>query len=180
MNFDPSVELETKRLILRFMREEDTHDIFRNINHDKDVLKFYMDKYVEDEKDMTLNKTIEYCLNNQKYFFAIELKENHEVIGMIHQCSTPNERFNSTEIGYAIGQKYWNQGYVTEALKAMIKFMLSLGIHKVEVSYLVGNDASRRVIEKNGLVFEGRRKDEVFYRGQYHDVDYYYIINEDK
>ena len=177
MNFDPNIVLETDRLILRYMKEEDTHDIFININHDKDVLKYFIDKYVENESDMTLSKTINYCLEAQRYLFAIELKETHEVIGLILQCSTASKIFNSSEIGYAIGQKHWNKGYVTEAFKKVIEFLFSQGVHKVIASHLVGNDASKRVMEKCGLIYEGRRVQEIYYHDMYHDVDYYYIIN---
>ena len=177
MIFDPKIVIETDRLILRFMSKKDTHDIFANINHDQEVLKFFIDKYKEKEEDMTLDKTIDYCLQNQRYLFAIEIKDTHEVIGMILQCSTPSPIFNSSEVGYAIGKKHWNKGYVTEAFKAMIDFLFSLGIHKVVASYLIGNDASKRVMEKCHMVFEGIRKDEVFYHDKYHDVAFYYLIN---
>ena len=178
MEFDPNIRLETDRLILRYMRVEDTHDIFVNINHDKDVLKYFIDKYVEEEADMTLERTINYCLSAQRYLFSIELKETHEVIGMILQCSTPSKVFNSSEIGFAIGKRFWNQGYTTEAFKKMIEFLFSLGIHKVEASHLIGNNASKRVMQKCGLIYEGRKVHEIYYHEQYYDVDYYYIINK--
>lgn len=176
MNFDPSIVLETERLILRYMRVEDTHDIFININHDKDVLRYFIDKYVEKEGDMTLDKTIDYCLKAERYLFAIELKSTHEVIGMILQCSTASKVFNSSEVGFAIGQKHWNKGYTTEAMKKMIEFLFSLGVHKVIASHLIGNNASKRVMEKCGMIYEGIRKDEVFYHDTYHDVAYYYLM----
>ena len=179
MGFNPSIVLETDRLILRYMREEDTHDIFTNINSDKDVLKYFIDRYVENESEMTLNRTIKLCLEAEKYLFAIELKETHEVIGMILQCSTANKVFNSSEIGYAIGKKHWNKGYITEAFKAVIDFLFSLGVHKIVASHLVGNNASKRVMEKCGLIYECRRVQEIYYHELYHDVDYYYIINKE-
>ena len=177
--FDPNVKIETKRLILRFMQVSDTHDIFVNINHDKDVLKYFLDKYREDESEMTLDKTINFCLENKRYLFAIELKDTHEVIGMILQCSVPDARSHSSEIGYAIGQKHWNKGYTTEAFKAMIDFCFDIGVHKVVASHIVENIASKRVIEKCGLTYEGRRKDDIFYHDKYHDVDYYYLIKKE-
>ena len=177
MNFDPGITLETERLLLRYMRVDDTHDIFININHDKDVLKYFIDKYVEKEEDMTLEKTIDYCLKAERYLFAIERKDTHEVIGMILQCSTASKVFNSSEIGFAIGQKHWNQGYTTEALKKMIDFLLSIGVHKVVASYLIGNNASKRVMEKCQMIYEGVRKEEIFYHDKYHDVAYYFLIN---
>ena len=179
MSFNPNIKIETERLILRFMRQEDTHDIFININHDHDVLTYFIDKYKEKEEEMTLDKTIKFCLDNERYLFAIEIKDTHEVIGMILQCSTPNKIFNSSEVGYAIGKRHWNKGYVTEALKAMIDFLFSLGVHKVVASHLLGNDASKRVMEKNGMIFEGIKKEEIYYHDKYHDVAYYYLINPD-
>ena len=178
MSFNPNVVIETDRLILRYMSERDTHDIFININHDKDILKYFIDRYVENESEMTLDRTIKLCLESNKYLFAIELKETHEVIGMILQCSTANKVFNSSEIGYAIGQRFWNKGYTTEAFKAMIEFLFSEGVHKVEASHLVGNNASKRVMEKCGLTFECRRIQEIYYHDEYYDVDYYYILNK--
>lgn len=178
MNFDPNIVLETDRLILRYMEEKDRHDIFININHDKDVLQYFIDKYCLNESEMTLDKTIKYCLEAKRYLFGIELKDTHEVIGMILQCSTPNQTFNSSEIGFAIGKKYWNQGYVSEAFKKVIEFLFEQGVHKIIASHIVGNNASKRVIEKCGLIYEGRRKDDIYYHEQYFDVDYYYIINK--
>ena len=178
--FDPNVVIETNRLVLRAMNINDTHAIFLNINNDKEVLKYFVDRYVEKESDMVLDKVIKYCLDNQRYFFAIELKDTREVIGMILQCSGASPVFNTTEIGYAIGKKYWNNGYATEALKAMIDFIFSRGIHKVVVSHIIGNDASKRVIQKCGLIHEGIRKEDIYYHEQYFDVDYYYLLNPNK
>ena len=174
MVFDSNIVLETERLILRYMREEDTHDIFVNINHDKDVLKYFIDKYVEEEADMTLERTINYCLSAQRYLFSIELKETHEVIGMILQCSTPSKVFNSSEIGFAIGKRFWNQGYTTEAFKKMIEFLFAQGVHKVEASHLIGNNASKRVMQKCGMK-KIDRTEIIEYRGVKHQCVYYAI-----
>ena len=180
MEFNPDVVLRSKRLILRYLNVKDTHDIFININHDKDVLEYFIDKYVEEESEMTLNKTIEFCKENHRYLFAIELAETHEVIGMILQCSTPDRVFTTSEIGFAIGKKYWSNGYATEALETVMSYLFSIGVHKIVVSHIVGNIASKRVIEKCHMIYEGGRVDEVFYHDQYYAVDYYYLINPDK
>ena len=180
MKFDPSVIIETDRLVLRYLKASDRHAIFVNINNDKEVLKYFLGKYLEDENELVLDKRINFCIENKRYLFAIELKDTHEVIGMILQCSVPDQYFNNSEIGYAIGRKYWNKGYVTEAMKAMIDFVFSLGVNKVIASHIVGNDASKRVIEKCGMIYEGRRIQELFYHEQYCDVDYYYLLSEHK
>ena len=178
--FYPDVVIETERLVLRYMKSSDRHDIFININHDKEVLKYFLDRYLEDENDLVLDQRINFCLENKRYLFSIELKESHEVIGMILQCSAPDKYFPNSEVGYAIGRKYWNQGYTTEAMKAMIKFLFSIGVNKVIASHLIGNDASKRVMENCEMIYECRRIKEVYYHEQYHDVDYYYLLNSHK
>ena len=86
--FNPNIILETKRLRLRSLKESDSHAIFKNINNDKEVLKYFLDRYLEDESLMTIKERVKFCLENKRYFFVMELKDTNEVIGMIFQCST--------------------------------------------------------------------------------------------
>ena len=178
IDFNPQDTIETERLLLRFVDVKDTHDIFTNINSDKEVLTYFIDRYLENEDDLHLEKRVKIYLEDERYDFSIVLKETGEVIGTILQCSASSSMFNFSEVGYAIGKKHWNKGYTTEAMKAMIDFLFKKGVHKVVSSYIVGNDASKRVMEKCGMIFEGYRKDDVYYHDKYHDLGYYYIIND--
>ena len=179
MEFNPSIVLETKRLVLRYMNTKDKHDIFVNINNDKDVLKYFIDKYLDNETDSRLDKTIDFCLKNERYIFAIVLKETNETIGMILQCSSASPLFNTVEVGYAIGKKYWNKGYVTEAMKEFSEFLFSLGIHKVTASCFLENVASKRVMEKCGMKKEGILRQRVLNKGEFIDVALYSILRSD-
>ena len=176
--FDEKRILETPHLYLRFIEESDRDAIFENINHDEDVLRYYVDTYVKSPEDIPIGKRIVSFKENQMYFFAIVLKEDDQVIGQIHQCNRPKGYMNTVEIGYAIGKKYWNKGYATEAMKAMISLMFECGVHKVSASHIQGNTASGKVMEKCGMTYEGRVVDELFYHGAYHDTLHYYILNE--
>lgn len=55
-------------------------------------------------------------------------------------------------IGYAVVPWKRNRGYATAALRAMLPAAAGEGLRYVEITTGVGNDASRRVIEKNGGV----------------------------
>ncbi|MBQ1477574.1 MAG: GNAT family N-acetyltransferase [Erysipelotrichaceae bacterium] len=175
--FDKEAVIETERLILRRLREEDALAIYHNINHDKEVLKYYLDRYIEKEEDASVSGTIRFCDETKRYVFAIVLKETDEVIGMINQCSGMNKFFHSIEIGYAIGQKYWHNGYVTEATKAFIDFLFKRGVHKVFCGAIPENTRSIRVMKNCGMIYEGRKIDEVYYRDRYWDIDQYYLLN---
>lgn len=175
--FEKDIVLETPRLVLRFINKDDKADLFKNIAHDKEVLKYFICNYCDDFEQFDIEKMIEGATNAKRYFFSIVLKENNEAIGMILNCTVPSSISNSTEIGYAIGKKYWNKGYVTEALESMIKFMFKKGVHRVEAKYLEGNKASGRVMEKCGMKYEGKLTDEVYYHEKYHNALVYSIIN---
>ena len=171
-------ELEGEQVILRSLRLQDKEAIFRNINHDREVLNYFIDTYAEKEEDFAFENMLERFRKNQMYAFAVVLKESGEVIGEIFQCSRPSPIEHTVEIGYAIGRPYWNKGYTSEAMKMMIGFMFSNGIHKVVACHLEGNDASGRVMKKCGMSFEGIRKDAVYYRERYWDTYNYYILNQ--
>ena len=176
-DFDENRVLETPRLILRFPEERDAEALFRNINHDKEVLRYYVDRYAETKEEYDIGRMIDAFRNRQMYIFVIELKGSGEVIGLIHQCSNPSDVMNTVEVGYAIGRRHWNKGYVSEALKAVIGFLFNEGIHKVTACHFVENTASGRVMEKCGMTFEGKSIDELYYHDEYHDTMHYCILN---
>lgn len=85
---------------------------------------------------------------------AVELKETGELIGDtgINEVEgTPEE----VEIGYTICKKHSDRGYATELLGAMTEFAIStFGFRVLYGRVMRGNDASIRVLEKNGYVFD--------------------------
>ncbi|CAB4750379.1 unannotated protein [freshwater metagenome] len=61
-------------------------------------------------------------------------------------------------IGYWIDQRYANKGYTTKAVLALSDFGLTaLSLHRIEINLRPENEASKRVAEKSGYIFEGIR-----------------------
>ena len=176
--FDEKAVLQTEHLILRYLEEGDREAIFNNINHDEEVLKYYVVAYAENLEDFSLTSLIDRFKENEMYIFAIVLKESNEVIGNILQCNKPNSYMHTVEVVYALGRKYWNKGYMSEALQAMIAFLFEKGVHKVVACHMTDNATSGRVMEKCSMKYEGRKIDDIFYHDRYYDTLNYYIINE--
>ena len=177
--FDENIILETPHLILRFLKSEDRRAIYDNINHDKEVLKYYVASYTDDYDSFSIDSYITSYKEKKMYFLAIIEKQSNQVIGNIFQISRPNAYMRSSEIGYAIGKKHWNKGYMSEALKVFINLLFESGVHKVFACHISENKASGRVMEKCGMIYEGRRKDELYYHERYWDCDYYYLIGDE-
>jgi RimJ/RimL family protein N-acetyltransferase len=65
-------------------------------------------------------------------------------------------REDTPELGYWLGVPYWNQGYATEALHALIDYAFTDLAHEaVQAGARVTNPASRRVLEKCGFQWTG-------------------------
>lgn len=88
--------------------------------------------------------------------FAIVLQDADRLIGAIslmHICAQ-HER---GEIGYWIGKRFWNRGYCTEAARAVLAYGFSvLALNRIYGYCSKRNPASGRVMEKIGMLQEGR------------------------
>lgn len=85
------------------------------------------------------------------------------------------------QLGYDVGPEHRGQGYMTEAVRAVIRFMLTEArANRVFCSVRAGNTASRRVCEKAGMTHEGTlRQHYARQDGGYDDVCIYGIIRSD-
>ncbi|HXQ19986.1 MAG TPA: GNAT family protein [Acidimicrobiales bacterium] len=76
--------------------------------------------------------------------------------GEVTLSSIQRGPFQSASIGYWIDRAVAGQGLVPEAVVVTLRFAFeSLGLHRVEISIIPRNAASRRVVEKLGLRVEG-------------------------
>jgi RimJ/RimL family protein N-acetyltransferase len=81
------------------------------------------------------------------------------------------------EMHYWIGEKFWNQGYCTEAAMGTLKHVFeNLKFHRLQITHRKGNIGSRRVIEKCGFVLEGEFRDELKRFGTYENVMHYSML----
>ena len=100
------------------------------------------------------------------------------VIGTIGLRLTPPHRRGS--VGYWLGTDYWNHGYMTEALRAVIAWaFVKLGYVRIEAMCLPRNPSSGRVMEKAGMVFEGRLRSHVVKNAISEDLLLYAIVRDD-
>ena len=59
-------------------------------------------------------------------------------------------------IGYVLGEKFWNKGYMTEALDAVIAYLFdATAVNRIEATHDIANPGSGKVMEKAGMTFEG-------------------------
>lgn len=122
---------------------------------------------MEKEVNELLDKYIGYYEKDEYYRWAIIDKVTKECIGQIAYFLVDSKN-HFAEIEYCIGEEYQCKGLATEATKAVIAYGFDeMNLHKVQICKKTINAASKRIIEKCGLTYEGTLRDYFYMNGQY-------------
>lgn len=172
--------IETDRLVLRRFTVEDAEAMYRNWACDPEITRF-LRWAPHANAEVTRGLLEEWVENYRKqdyYHWAIEVKEDHALIGSIGILDV-SELDECGEIGYCISKRWWGKGIMTEAVKALIAFAFQkIGLHRLEAYHSVNNPASGRVMQKAGMIFEGTARQKYKCRDGFQDSNFYAILNE--
>ncbi len=125
-----------------------------------------------------------YTLKDAEYFIDLIQDENpinnfaitfqYKFCGMIGVRPMTDVYRYSAEIGYWIGEPYWNKGIGTKAIGLCTQYAFDqLKMYRVFANVFEYNTTSIKVLEKNGFTLEGIGKKSVFKNGKIYD-DYRY------
>ena len=143
--------LETERLFLREMRQNDFRDL-AEILQNPNVMYAYEHDFSEDDVQVWLDRQID---RYKKYGFglwAVILKNTNEMIGQAGLTIQPYKNAEVLEIGYLLKERFWHCGYATEAAMACKNY--GFGILRFDALYSIirdNNTASRNVALRNGM-----------------------------
>lgn len=146
-------ELHTERLYLRPLRVKDATMMFKNWAHDDRVTK-----YLSWESHQTIATTQKSLLkrennyvNSDFFDWGIVVNDSEELIGTISVVGQNKQRKEMT-IGYCIGYDWWGNGYVSEALKAVISYLFATTeIAAILATHDIQNKNSGKVMRKSGM-----------------------------
>lgn len=114
------------------------------------VRDFFPHPYTEKDAE----EFIACCMNeNLKVTFAIEYKG--ELVGMAGLILQKDIYRKTAEIGYWIGEPFWNMGIASTALNLLVDYAFNtLGLIRLHTGVFDYNKASQRVLEKCGFTLE--------------------------
>lgn len=153
--------LETRRLILREMTEADAENLLA-LNQNPNVTR-----YIVGEPPLTTCEQALAVLRERVFpqyahglgrWACIE-KSSGDFIGWCGVKHVPED--GEYDLGYRFLEERWGHGYATEAASAVCDFARrQLQGKRVVGKAMLDNLASRRVLEKVGLIFEGEVEEE--------------------
>ena len=175
--------LVTERLILRKGKLDDALELFESCSSDELITRYVVwntHQSVQETADMLDRWELSYQ-SDHSYKWMIIKGDSDEIIGTITVVGHSIKN-KTAEIGYAFGSKFWNNGFGTEALKAVIKFLVTeVGFEIISANYVCNNLASGRIMEKAGMIYEGKLRKRLVDKinGERLDLISYSILKEE-
>lgn len=164
--------LTTPRLVLRRFQLGDLRDVWAYAS-DPEVSRWVLwdtHRSLDDTRSF-LRWTLEAYQSPEPSAWAIVSREDGHVVGSIGFAQwTPAH--GRAEVGYVLARRLWGRGLMTEATAEVLRWgFVGLGLHKIVAHCHVDNVASRRVLSRAGMKYEGTLHAHLFVKGAFWDVD---------
>jgi ribosomal-protein-alanine N-acetyltransferase len=171
-------EIETERLLLRELLPEDAPAIFRLFS-DPLVTRYYdLVTYTNIEQAEELIDFFDESFELERAIrWGIERKEDGELMGT---CGFVWLRTHRGEIGYELHSSFWRQGYMSEALDAILDFgFTELGLHRIEAMTMLENEASSGLLHSLGFQQDGILREVEYFKDAFHDMRLFSLLRHE-
>lgn len=159
--------LETQRLILRNLKGTDLQAYLRFRNSEFVLRYNAMARQSTEEAEEYIRNN----LTNDRHV-AIARKDTDAFVGMIYvEQDSLRYKANSLQVSYWLGEPYSAQGVMTEALGALVQYLLSQDdVNSITARVFADNPGSGKLLRRLGFLQEGRLHQAVLgYDGILHD-----------
>ena len=147
--------VESKRLRLRILREDDLDDLLK-IWGDSETMRYCGGPGTRDQEAQSLDYYIKHQEKRGFSPYAVELKENGQLIGVCG-FNPPSEECDA-ELVYHFNKLYWGKGYANEAVAKTIEYArTNLDIRRIDALVDIENGASAVILRKNGFHYLGMK-----------------------
>jgi len=148
-------EIRTERLLLRLPRLEDAEAIFEGYAQDPEVTRYLTFKPAKSlaEDEAFLHRVIDERTAGTAFTWLLTRPPDVQPLGVVEA----RRQDHMVALGYVLKRSEWGLGYVPEAVRGVIEQIFRHPeIYRVWAVCDVDNHASARVMEKVGMVREGR------------------------
>ena len=173
--------IDTARLRLRTLAEADIPALFA-IFGDPEVCRYWSHPALPDLAAAAglLAQIQAYAREGTLFQWGIALRASDEVIGTCTLASITHEH-RRAELGFALARAHWGQGYVAEALPALVAHAFgALDLHRLEADIDPRNATSIRVVERLGFRREGYMRERYVVNGETQDTVFYGLLRKDR
>lgn len=149
-------EIITARLRLRMFTLRDVDAYYAAIHSDAEVMRT-MPGGVPRPRERTqalVRRMIAWWAGHHYGLWAVEMRSDRNLIGHCGLAQEPDS--GAVELAYALARPMWGQGLASEGAWASLRYGFEqAGLDRIIALAVPENAASRRVMEKVGMRFEG-------------------------
>ena len=177
MDWSKFPAIRADRISLRLITNDDVdalYDIFSN----KEVMRYWATPPLENrDAAVDLLREIQGGFQEQSMLkWGIARRADDALIGTttLFNLDFSNRR---AEMGYALGREHWKQGYMQEALNALLGFAFeTLDLRRIEADVDPRNAASIQTLERLGFQREGFLRERWQVDGEIQDAFFYGLL----
>jgi [ribosomal protein S5]-alanine N-acetyltransferase len=172
--------ITTPRLVLRWASEDDVDAIY-DVFSDPQVMRYWSSGPLANrEAAAAMQREIAQTnLKDTAWKWALALRDTNTLIGTVTLFNL-NLSNGRAEIGYAMGSAYWGNGYMNEALTALIVHAFDvLDLRRLEADVDPRNASSIRTLERLGFQREGFLRERWHVGGELQDAFFYGLLKRE-
>jgi len=178
-SFSP-VALDTERLRLRWPELADAPALYA-IFSDPEVTRYGNTPPQVDvaQADARIRKYLDDAAAGDALTLFLERRGDRAMLGVcsLHRVHQASRR---AEIGYSLGRAHWGQGYMNEALNALVAHAFgAMDLNRLEADIDPRNVASARTLERLGFEREGVMRERWIVGGEVSDTWFYGLLRRD-
>lgn len=175
-----ALPLLTPRLRLRPVQARDAADLFA-IFSDPQTMRYWSSApwTALDQAHAMIAGDTAALASGEALRLGLERLDDGRVIGVcaLFNLSGQNRR---AEIGYALARDVWGQGWMDEALRALVAQAFGpWGLHRLEADIDPRNTASARSLQRLGFQEEGRLRERWIVAGEVSDSGLWGLLARD-
>ncbi len=181
-----SFAIETPRLVLR-LPEMGDHIPWATIRRDGEAfLRAWEPEWAPDHFSRKAFRNRVYWSHRARdegralALFLIR-RQDGRLIGAITLDNIRRGPSQSAQVGYWIGPDFARQGYMAEALEAVVRHAFQMmELTRIEAACLAENQPSRALLERSGFVYEGLVRGYLQIAGRWRDHMFYARLRADR
>ena len=177
MTWDSLATIETNRIRLRWVTEDDVDALYRIFSH-PEVMRYWGTPPLADRDaaKQLVNEIHDGFQRQMALKWGVARRSDDEIIGTttLFNLNFDNRR---CEIGYALDRAEWGKGYMQETLHALLDYAFNrLDLHRIEADVDPRNLNSIRTVEKLGFQREGYLRERWQVNGEIQDALFFGLL----
>lgn len=170
--------IQVGNIQIRDFHLTDVDALVKHANNYK-ISKFMRDSFPYPYTEENATGWINYIKKNN-FNLSFVIANEIELIGGIGALPQSDVHCFSADVGFWIGEPFWNQGIISKCLTAFCNYLFSkYNFNRLTANVFEGNDASKRVLEKAGFILEGTLRKNVCKENNFFDHYIYGLLKEE-